>query len=237
MSTSTVTPPPGYTVDPSDVTIDMSTAKPIPPAGYTIDPSDVTIDMSTARPINPAMDKDFMAASPDDQVKYLSSQDPNFARASKADQLAYINHLKGTAQPDNQPVQAGEQLNDVGNKVITPKDGEDFSATVQRAVKLGKARQAAGTEQSVINKETATIPSKTAQTLGTAAAAGIAGPAALALPGEIGTSLASMTSAVKAVGAWAEAHPVHAYLVFQALKELIPGAKKATAIIKGVPGE
>lgn len=181
MSTSTVTPPPGYTIDPSDVTVT--------PTG-SIDPSDVT-------PIQPP--------------------------------AGY------TLEPDSQPVQAGEQRNDVGAKVIVPKNGEDFAATVQRAVQLGNARQAAGTQQSVINKETATIPTKAAQTLGTAATAGIAGPAALALPGEIGGSLAAMTSAVKAVGAWANAHPVHAYLVYQALKELIPGAKKAAGIIKGTP--
>jgi len=52
MSTSATLPP--GSINPSDVTIDMSTAKPIPPAGYTIDPSDVTIDMSTAKPIPPA---------------------------------------------------------------------------------------------------------------------------------------------------------------------------------------
>lgn len=146
----------------------------------------------------------------------------------------------GTVQPgvlDSQGLQPGEQLNEVGNKVIVPTAGESFSDTLQRAVRLGKARQAAGTQSAAISKETATIPSKTVQTLGAAATAGIAGPATLALPGELGASLPSLTAAVKAVGAWAEKHPVHAYLVFQALKELMPGAKKASAIIKAIPGE
>lgn len=53
-------------------------------------------------PIDPtqlAQDKDFAAASQNDQIKYLASQDPDFAKASPADQIGYLNHIKGVATP------------------------------------------------------------------------------------------------------------------------------------------
>ena len=80
---------------------------------------------------------------------------------------------------------SGQVTNDVGEQVIVPQPGESFADTVKRGVALGKQRQQAGTQQAAIDKETATIPSKTAQTLGGAAVAGAAGPAALAIPGEV----------------------------------------------------
>jgi len=40
---------------------------------------------------------------------------------------------------------------------------------------------------------------------------------------------------VKAIGAWANAHPVQAYLLYQVIRDLVPGAKKAMGFIKGVP--
>ena len=40
---------------------------------------------------------------------------------------------------------------------------------------------------------------------------------------------------VRAIGAWASAHPVQAYILYQVIRDLIPGAKKAMGIIKGVP--
>jgi hypothetical protein len=46
-------------------------------------------------PTQVAQDPDFLKASPADQVKYLSSQDPDFAKASPADQIGYLSHLTG----------------------------------------------------------------------------------------------------------------------------------------------
>jgi len=40
---------------------------------------------------------------------------------------------------------------------------------------------------------------------------------------------------VKAIGAWANAHPVQAYILYQVIRDLVPGAKKAMGFIKGVP--
>ena len=80
---------------------------------------------------------------------------------------------------------SGQVTNDVGEQVIVPQPGESFADTVKRGVALGKQRQQAGTQQAAIDKETATIPSKTAQTLGAAAGIGAIGPALLAAPGEL----------------------------------------------------
>jgi hypothetical protein len=47
--------------------------------------------------------------------------------------------------------------------------------------------------------------------------------------------LAHTVEGVKAIGTWAAKNPVQAYLLFQVMKELVPGAKKAMGVIKGVP--
>ena len=40
---------------------------------------------------------------------------------------------------------------------------------------------------------------------------------------------------VKALGAWAEAHPYKAFMLYQVAKELLPGAKKAMGFVKAAP--
>lgn len=82
----------------------------------------------------------------------------------------------------------GQETNDVGNTVIVPKDGESFSDTVKRATDRTKAIGPAQQQQE-IDKEVATMPGKTAETLAGAAGIGLAGPGALALVGEIGPAL------------------------------------------------
>lgn len=87
------------------------------------------------------------------------------------------------AQPPQSPQQTGEIVNDVGNKVIVPKEGESFSDTMKRAVQYHNSLTPEQ-RQAAIDKETATMPKKTAQTLGAAATIGAVGPAVMALPGE-----------------------------------------------------
>jgi hypothetical protein len=79
--------------------------------------------------------------------------------------------------------QTGEITNDVGQKVIVPKDGESFQDTMRRAVQY---HQSLTPEQqkAAINAETATIPKKAAQTIAAAPAIGFGGTAALAATGE-----------------------------------------------------
>lgn len=64
---------------------------------------------------------------------------------------------------------------------------------------------------------------------GSAAAATVGGSAALS------TIIPPTIAGIKAVGAWAKENPVHAYFTYQALKELIPGMKKAMGIVDKVP--
>lgn len=47
--------------------------------------------------------------------------------------------------------------------------------------------------------------------------------------------LAHTTEGVKAIGDWASKNPMQAYLLYQVIKEFIPGAKKAIGFIKGAP--
>jgi hypothetical protein len=84
-----------------------------------------------------------------------------------------------TVEPrvETDPRKTGELVNDVGNKVIVPKDGESFADTMKRAVQYHKSLTPQQ-QQAAIDKETATIPAKAAQTLGAAATIGVVGPAA-----------------------------------------------------------
>jgi hypothetical protein len=77
---------------------------------------------------------------------------------------------------------SGEQLNDVGNRVIVPKDGESFSDTMARAVASGKT-----VTQPQIDAEMRTAPAKVAQTLTAAPVIGAAGAAALTFPPHLRT--------------------------------------------------
>lgn len=157
---------------------------------------------------------------------------------AQADPFAEFGGVKVTQDTASEPRNTGEIVNDVGNKVIVPKDGESFADTMKRAVQYHQSLTPEQ-QQAAINKETGTMPKKTAQTLGTAATAGILGPAALAVPGEVAEAvpsvLAHTVEGVKAIGTWAAKNPVQAYLLFQVMKELVPGAKKAMGVIKGVP--
>ena len=79
--------------------------------------------------------------------------------------------------------QAGAQVNDVGNLVITPRSGESFADTMQRAAAYGKT---VTPEQ--INAEVRTMPAKAAETLAAAPVIGAGGAAAIAGAGEAGSS-------------------------------------------------
>jgi hypothetical protein len=132
------------------------------------------------------------------------------------------------------PVKGGEQTNDVGNKVIVPAQGESFDDTMKRAVAYGKT-----VTQDQLNREEKTMPAKAATVLTAAPIIGTAGAAGGAAVNEVAAALPSVIphtiAGVKAIGVWTNANPIQAYLLFQVLKELVPGAKKTMGIIKGVP--
>jgi hypothetical protein len=132
----------------------------------------------------------------------------------------------------------GEQINDVGNAVIVPKPDESFADTMARAAAHGKT-----VTPDQLNREVKTMPGKVATTLAAAPVIGAAGAAALAAPGEafnvakqaLSRVIPTTVEHVKAIGAWAHENPIHAYVIYQILKELLPGVKKAAGIIHGLP--
>jgi hypothetical protein len=145
------------------------------------------------------------------------------------------NESSQQTQVETDPRKTGEITNDVGQKVIVPKDGESFADTLKRAVAYHKSLTPEQ-QQAALDAEAKTMPKKTVQTLGAAATIGAVGPAA---PGELAEALPSVLThtidGVKAVTAWASKNPIQAYLLFQVMKELVPGAKKAIGVVKGVP--
>jgi hypothetical protein len=67
--------------------------------------------------------------------------------------------------------------------------------------------------------------------------AGAGAAAGIATGEAIPAVLPHTIEGVKAITKWAEAHPVHAYALFNIMKELVPGAKKTIGLVKGAPGE
>jgi hypothetical protein len=56
-----------------------------------------------------------------------------------------------------------------------------------------------------------------------------------AIPEVLPSVLIHTVEGVKALGAWAEAHPYKAFMLYQVAKELLPGAKKAMGLVKAAP--
>jgi hypothetical protein len=163
---------------------------------------------------------------------------PQADSGSVLDAALAANPQANQSQTTNDPRKSGEIVNDVGQKVIVPKDGESFSDTLKRAVAYHNSLTPEQ-RQAALDAETRTMPKKVTQTLGAAATIGTVGPAVLAAPGEIAEAVPAVLThtieGVKAIGAWAAKNPVPAYLLYNVMKDLIPGAKKAIGVIKGVP--
>jgi hypothetical protein len=184
--------------------------------------------------------------APDPFAKYgsVSVDTPATEPTAQSTQLADpFAKYGGTAVSEDKPVETdprktGEIVNDVGQKVIVPKDGESFADTMKRAVAYHKSLTPEQ-QQAALDAEAKTAPTKVLQTLGAAATIGAVGPAVMALPGEVAEAIPSVLAhtidGVKAIGTWASKNPVQAYLLFQVMKEIVPGAKKAMGIIKAVP--
>lgn len=127
----------------------------------------------------------------------------------------------------------GEELNDVGNKVITPIEGESFSDTMKRAAAYGKT-----VTQAQINAEMRSAPKKVAQTLIAAPSIGLGGAAALAAPGEAAAAAPTVGRAAVVASKWASAHPVAAAMGYHLARELgIPLPKILDVMSKFNAGE
>jgi len=180
------------------------------------------------------------AATPSQQPNGVVNASPSSPKDPNSFSLSELTNDEQTTPSavENDPRKTGEIVNDVGQKVIVPKDGESFADTLKRAVAYHNSLTSKQ-QKAALDAEAATMPKKTTETLGAAATIGAVGPAALAIPGEVAEAVPAVLThtieGVKAIGAWAAKNPVQAYLLFQVMKELVPGAKKAMGVIKGVP--
>jgi hypothetical protein len=134
---------------------------------------------------------------------------------------------------------SGEITNDVGNTVIVPKDGESFSDTMKRAAAQGQK-----TTPDQINREVATMPGKTAETLGAAATIGAGGAALIGTAGSPSALGATESGLLDNVGEpvvkAAVDHLANLTKIVQAAKNLgwaSFGLKEAHDIYKMVSGD
>jgi hypothetical protein len=127
---------------------------------------------------------------------------------------------------------AGESTADVpGNKVITPAPGESFADTMRRAAAYGKT-----VTPGQVSAELQSAPKKAAIVGASALGAGFGGAAGLAgAGGAVEATLPKVLPAtiqgVKAVGTWANNHPLQAYALYKILLE----HSAITRLIKGIP--
>ena len=167
------------------------------------------------------------AQTPDLSSGIVGSQPPPAAPAA-SDSSNLASGIVGDQSDD--PSKTGFMVNDVGNHVIVPKDGESFGDTVKRAIQYHKSLPPEEQDKAM-QREVATIPKKTAQAVAGAAAAGVAGPAALAAPLELHAAMTAgiaeltpaLTKGVVAVGEWAAAHPLAAKTILETLKLAVAG--------------
>ena len=112
----------------------------------------------------------------------IDAPSPQGTTASTTNPLAEFGGVTIPDQNDSTkatPQQTGEITNDVGQKVIVPKEGESFSDTMKRAVAYHKSLTPEQ-QKAALDAESGTIPAKAAETLAAAPAIGFAQPATIA---------------------------------------------------------
>lgn len=120
-------------------------------------------------------------------------------------------------------------------RYTTPENYEKWASTQPKTgpdSKPGEYEAWTGANTPGGYKETLkTIPVAAAET-----AAGIAGASGLAaIPEVLPSVLMHTADGVRALNAWAIRNPVSAIMLYHAVRELLPGAKKAMGIIKATP--
>jgi hypothetical protein len=156
-------------------------------------------------------DPDFAKLSADDQQAVLAHFDPDFGQLGGDDFTRAVNSIRQStiipqtgglqgAPPTNPTSAMGQQIrNAAPPDVVTPKQGESFSDTMQRAVAMGKQ-----VTPSQIANQTATGLIESPLALGATPVIGAAGAAGLAGAGE---ASAGAPQVAKAIGDMAKAHP------------------------------
>jgi hypothetical protein len=141
--------------------------------------------------------------SPLDQLEQQQAPQQSSAANNSSSNISPLEQLEQQQAPASAAPQTGEVTNDVGNTVIVPKDGESFTDTVQRAIAYQKS-MTPQQQQSAIDAEMKTAPTKAAETMGGAAAIGFGLPAAMTAAGE---AILGGPVALKAVVEMAKSHP------------------------------
>jgi len=186
------------------------------------------------------------ALSPLEQLEQQSAPPQPNTTAQPSQQAAPSSNLspleqleQQSAKPAQQAPPSGEITNDVGNTVIVPKDGESFSDTMKRAAAQGQK-----TTPDQINREVATMPGKTAETLGAAATIGAGGAALIGTAGSPSALGATESGLLDNVGEpvvkAAVDHLANLTKIVQAAKNLgwaSFGLKEAHDIYKMVSGD
>lgn len=131
------------------------------------------------------------------------------------------------------PIEADGSFN------IQPTEGESFQDTMKRAANAGKWLAA----HPAVSKPL--IDQQTKKGLKDAPLALAAGPAIAGAQISTGVAAGAALPKVipagiegaKALGTWASAHPIQAYVLYHIIKDLVPFGKKTIDTIHGLPGE
>lgn len=92
-------------------------------------------------PIDPGRltsDPSFLNAHPDDQIKYVSSFDPDFARAGRADQLGYLGHITSGAKINQAIASVPRPKVDVQEQGLAPTLASGAGDVAKSALKTGQ---------------------------------------------------------------------------------------------------
>jgi hypothetical protein len=154
---------------------------------------------------------------------------PTVAPRQQAPDTLPADYFDKQENPPADPRKTGEITNDVGQKVIVPKDGESFSDTMKRAIAYHKSLTPEQ-QQAALDAEAKTMPKKTAQTLGAAATIGLVGPAALAAPGELAAGLRAVPAVGEALMGHLEEQAAEWMTKYPALTKLLLHAGIPTSV-------
>lgn len=148
---------------------------------------------------------------------------------------------------DSEPVRADTTVTPAGQTRFMPYDATKFGryTTPENYEKWAGTQPKIGPDSKPGEYEAWVGAHLTPRDMATNAAAtvgegALAAGTALAIPAipEILPSVLPHTiEGVKAIGKWADAHPFQAWALYNAIKEFVPGAKKAIGFVKAAPGE
>jgi hypothetical protein len=179
---------------------------------------------------------------PQNQIQWDATPDTSAVKQAP-NQTSTSNQIQWDASPDTSALteasanETAKPYSAAYSKFTTPENYQNWLKTAPKAgpnIKPGEYEAWTG----------AHTPGGAKQTLTDAAKPVIAGAAtgAVALGGvaaaeAIPSVLPHTIEGVKAIGAWAKANPLQAWALFQVMKEMLPGAKKALGFIKAMPEE